>query len=382
MEIFLRVLRVALGFMIVWTACADTLWRQYGFTPSHTSFNDSETILTRANVSRLVLLWSGDIGRAVGSAPILGYTAIFVANDGRVRALKEQSGERRWVRLSCSGEGTVEPAFGHGILIVGDGGGDLAGYEPATGKQVWCDDESGSIVSVPAVMDDTVYITNGVDAIALNQFTGRQHWRFTAADFSPLTTTPAIADGVVYVTGRNSVFALDQLTGEKLWRTNLGFQANISAPAVSNGIVYVGGTALYALSAADGALIWKNASVGVNVSTPAIAEGRVFVNSQDPSFGLWAFDANNGAFLWMRERPGESLATVTVANGVIYDIAETGELMMFDTKHGLFLGAVADPDGKPFRADIGSQPIVSNGTVYVSTGDLYSPNRVDAFRLP
>src|SRR5205814_2100336 len=89
-----------------------------------------------------------------------------------------------------------------GLLFVGDGGGDLAAYDPATGEQVWCDDESGSITSAPAVNDDTVYITNGGDAIAVDQFTGTRLWTFTPADFSPLTETPAIANGVVYVTGR------------------------------------------------------------------------------------------------------------------------------------------------------------------------------------
>jgi outer membrane protein assembly factor BamB len=361
---------------------ADTAWRQYGFSSPHTSFNESETILTRGNVSQLTRIWSGKVGRAVGSAPIFGRATVFAASDGRVVALKAHTGERRWGRLSCSGEGAVQPALGQGVLLVGDGGGDLAGYDPLTGDQVWCDDESGSIVSAPAVEGDTVYITNGTDAVALNQLTGGQRWRFTAADFNPLTSTPAIANGTVFVTGGNAVFALDQGTGRKLWRHNLGFQANISAPSVSEGIVYVGGTAFYALSVVDGHLIWTNNSVGVNVSTPAIAAGKVFVNSQDPNFGLWAFDAENGSFRWMTIMPGESLATVTVANGVVYDVAESGELMMFNSEHGGLLGKLVDPDGAPFLADIGAQAVVANGTVYISTGDQFSSNRVDAFRLP
>jgi outer membrane protein assembly factor BamB len=372
------VITLSLVFSIVSPSShADTLWRQYGFNAAHTSFNDSETILTRANVSQLTLLWSGKIGQAVGPAPILGFSNVFVASDGNVIALKAQSGEKRWGHLSCSGEETVQPALGRGILLVGDGGGDLAGYNPSTGDQVWCDDESGSIVSAPAVMGNTVYITNFGEVVVVDQSMGQPRWR---ADTG--TKTPAIANGVVYVTGGNSVVALDQMTGKKLWQHNLGFQANISAPSVSNGIVYVGGRALYALSAVDGHLIWKNTSVGVNVSMPAIAEGKVFVNSQDPNFGLWAFDAGDGSFVWMTNKPGESLATVTVANGVVYDIAETGELMMFNSERGSFLGSVVDPEGAPFSADFDAQPVVANGTVYVSTGDLSSPNRVDAFRLP
>jgi outer membrane protein assembly factor BamB len=381
---FLPAVALTLGFLFYSVAPlkAQTAWRQYGFTSTHTSFNETETILTRANVSELTWVWSGRIGRAVGSAPIFGGATVFAAGDGHVVALKAHTGERRWGHLSCSGQATVQPALGHGVLLVGDGGGDLAGYEPLSGDQIWCDDESGSIVSAPAVFGNTVYITNGVDAVALDQSTGEQRWRFTAADFNPLTNTPAIASGMVFVTGGNAVFALDQMTGKKLWRHNLPFQANISAPSFSEGIVYVGGTGLYALSAIDGHVIWKNNSVGVNVSTPAVAAGKVFVNSQDPNFGLWAFDASNGSFQWMTIKPGESLATVTVANGVVYDVAESGELMMFNSEHGTFLGKLADPDGTPFSANIGAQPVVANATVYVSTGDLFGPNRVDAFRLP
>jgi outer membrane protein assembly factor BamB len=118
--------------------------------------------------------------------------------------------------------------------------------------------------------------------------------------------------------------------------------------------------------------------VGVNVSTPAIAHNKVFVNSEDPLFGLWAFDANTGAFVWRNATPGEPESTLTVANGVIFDIAEFGELMMFNSATGAFLGSIVDPDGHQSQPRLGrQQPAVVNGVVYFPTAD-----RVDAFRLP
>src|SRR5256886_5182149 len=213
------------------TPLADTLWRQYGFNAAHTSYNDSETILNPSNVSHLTLLWTSDTFNAQATAPTLGPSSVFVASDGRVRALKENSGVRRWVRLSCSGERTVQPAFGRGLLLAGDGGGDLAAYDPATGQQVWCDDESGSITSAPAVADDSVYITNGGDAIAIDQFTGTRRWTFTPTDFSPLTETPAIANGVGYVTGGGAVFSVGQAPGHKIWPHNPQPQAHNSTPS-------------------------------------------------------------------------------------------------------------------------------------------------------
>src|ERR1051325_7409336 len=125
-------------------------WLQYGYTPAHTSFNNSEATLTRDNVSQLAWVWSGKTGRSVGSAPIFGPTSVFVAVDGRIISLRAHGGQTRWAHLSCSGEGTVQPALGHHALLVADGGGDLAAYDPATGDQIWCDDESGSITSASA----------------------------------------------------------------------------------------------------------------------------------------------------------------------------------------------------------------------------------------
>jgi YVTN family beta-propeller protein len=162
-----------------------------------------------------------------------------------------------------------------------------------------------------------------------------------------------------------------------LWRANLGAQTNISAPSVASGTVYVGGTGLFALNATTGHRRWVRHTVGVNVSTPAIAYRKVFVNSQDPDFGLWAFNAITGAFLWRREAPEESEATVTVANHVVYDIAENGKLMMFKTSTGAILGTIVDPHGHRFNSLFGAQPAVLNGKVYIP-----AENRIDAFRLP
>jgi eukaryotic-like serine/threonine-protein kinase len=173
----------------------------------------------------------------------------------------------------------------------------LAAYDPVTGNQIWCNDESGSITSAPAVNQSTVYITNGSDVVAINQSTGLPQWQFTPADFSPVTNTPAVGNGAVYVTGGNSVFALSMKNGHLLWRTTLGSQAYISAPSVAGETVYVGGSALYALNAATGSRLWVQHAAGVNVSMPAIAYGEVLVNSQDPEFGLWAFNAVTGALL-------------------------------------------------------------------------------------
>jgi outer membrane protein assembly factor BamB len=364
----------------------DPAWPQYGFLPNHPSFDKTHQTLTRTNVSSLTWKWVGEVGAPIASAPVVGSGIAYVAAGGTIYAFEASDGASLWSHLACGGDkdNAAQPALGSQALFVGDAGGELAAYDPATGNQLWCSDVGREITSAPAVDATNVYITNGASAVAVDQLTGTPRWFFTPADLSPVTNTPAVYNGGVYVTGGNSVFALAGTTGQQLWRTDLGPQYNISAPAVAGNTVYVGGSSLYALSASTGSLLWTQNQVGVNVTMPAIAYGKVFVNSQDPRFGLWAFQASNGAFLWRNQTAEEPLSTVTVVNGIVFDIVDTavGGVIMFDSDTGAVLGRIVDPDGHPFNDFFGSQPAVVGGAVYIPTADYLGSNRLDVFGLP
>src|SRR3989442_6878012 len=174
------------------TAPAAT-WSQYGFQTNHSSFNQTETALTRANVSSLAWKWAGDVGAPISSAPVVGQGIVYVAAGGTIFAFQASDGAPLWSHFSCSGVNTVQAALGAQALLVGDGGGDLAAYDPITGGQIWCRDEGGSIISAPAVEGTTVYVTNGASVIAVDQLTGNEQWRLTPSDLSPVTNTPAVS---------------------------------------------------------------------------------------------------------------------------------------------------------------------------------------------
>ena len=56
-----------------------------------------------------------------------------------------------------------------------------------------------------------------------------------------------------------------------------------SSPAVADGVVYVGSTDryLYAFDAATGEEVWRVATGGFIISSPAVANGVVYVGSRD-----------------------------------------------------------------------------------------------------
>jgi eukaryotic-like serine/threonine-protein kinase len=88
------------------------------------------------------------------------------------------------------------------------------------------------------------------------------------------------------------------------WKFHTG-AAVISSPAVADGRVYFGSSDhnLYALDAQSGAQRWKFASKGRISSSPAVADGVVYFGSFDGTF--YALDAEHGTLRWKFVTGGE-----------------------------------------------------------------------------
>ncbi len=129
---------------------------------------------------------------------------------------------------------------------------------------------------------------------------------------------PAVADGLVYVGGPN-LHALDARTGAKVWELCCGGDYRVdSSPAVANRVVYVGalGGKVFALDASTGVLLWSYPTSGAVWSSPAVANGVVYVGSDDHN--VYALDAKTGAKLWSYDTGDRVFSSPAVANGVVY----------------------------------------------------------------
>src|SRR4051794_9403136 len=186
----------------------------------------------------------------------------------------------KWV-ATTGGNVSATPAVDGNAVYVPDWGGNLFRFNAATGRVVWqhqISEYNGIAGSVsrtgPALDGDSVFIGSqkGGDLIAVSAKTGAKLW-VTQLDAHPdavVTSAPAVANGVVYVgvssteessatnpayaccTFRGSVVALDEATGRILWKTftvpdNHGQQGGYSGGGGG------GGTAL--LRAAPGPLL-------------------------------------------------------------------------------------------------------------------------------
>jgi outer membrane protein assembly factor BamB len=349
----------------------------FHFDVCHTGYNPYEHILSTSNVGGLVLDWaytSPTNPHAAISSPAVvnGVVYIGAVEDYTMYALNAHDGTLLW-SYQTSGQVWSSPAVENGIVYFGSYDGNLYALNATTGTLIWKYDTGGQVAESPTVVSGIVYTSSGDGSVyALRAATGTLVWKYTTGNY--VRSSPAVVNGVVYFGSTDHyVYALNAITGTLLWKYDAGDQIFESSPAVFHGIVYIGVDAyagtLIALNASSGQLIWSY-PIGVQInSSPAIANGIVYLAPSDDY--LYAIDAVTGTLAWKVATPGGG-GTPTVANGVVYCGGGSG-LSAFDAGTGAILWNTA-------IGVVGSQstPVVVNGVMYIGTN---YPTTVRAYNL-
>ena len=181
--------------------------------------------------------------------------------------------------------------------------------------------------------------------------------------------SPAVVDGVMYIDandvhGVDYLYAVNANTGMYLWSYAKGSQTS-SSPAVANGLVFVGGhdNAVFAVHAQTGTLAWKFATGNAVWGAPSVANGIVYVISWDGN--MYALDAATGTQLWTQPVGSFVMGTPAIAAGVAYIPAgNSASLYAVDAKTGAPRWSVNNGSSM-----LWSSPAVANGIVYAGMDD-------------
>ena len=138
-----------------------------------------------------------------------------------------------------------------------------------------------------------------------------------------------------------------------------------SSPAVAEGVVYVGNGCnhLYAIDSKTGQEKWKFHTGCGGVSTPAIAEGVVYVGNGCNH--LYAIDSKTGQEKWFNIDCG-GVSTPAITEGVVYVGSTDSHLYAVDSKTGQEKWKFKTGDR------IVSSPAVADGVVYFAGDALYA----------
>jgi outer membrane protein assembly factor BamB len=120
-----------------------------------------------------------------------------------------------------------------------------------------------------------------------------------------------------------------------LWRFSKGSGLIEFQPVLANGVLYFvrnGGIA-YAVDAKTGKLRWQRQVASLAASSPAWANGRIFITSLVPG-SIKALDAKTGRVLWKRPLPSRAESSPIVVNGVVYFGSESGTVYALHANNG------------------------------------------------
>ena len=229
----------------------------------------------------------------------------------------------------------------------------------------------GGQIPVPAVDEDTVYVTSSAgELMAFRTTDGRRRWR---AKTGGRWYGPRVADATVYCPTGDTLHARATDDGGKRWAHE--WEGNLtSMPTVDGDTVYVGNTDratyhgegsaypedLFALATSDGSVRWKRALANELGGAPVAADGRLYV--QLGTSKVYALDPTDGTTIWQTSEVsvyGGAVGGLVVVDGTL--VASAGNYLV---------GLDPSSGDVPWRFNTTATEIISNdGTAIAPVTD-------------
>ena len=233
-------------------------------------------------------------------------------------------------------------------------------------------------------------------------------WTASISGSSPqarLAAAPVVAGGKLYVIDSSAtVIAMDAKTGAKLWSAPLPADGN--GRARFGGGVSILGDRVYAatgvgdvvaMNAADGAVVWKKRPGGPLRGAPTLANGHVYVMSQDNQ--IFALNQTDGETQWTETGTLEATAVFGVAapaaaQGTVVAGYSSGELTAYRYENGRTLwgdalSRTSIATSVATLTDIDANPVIDRGRVFaigqggrMASYELVSGQRLWEINIP
>jgi len=227
-------------------------------------------------------------------------------NDDYLYALDANTGQEKWKYLT-GGNVSASPTVLNNIVYFGSSDGKLYALTVSTGQLNWSF-ETGAMInqSGPSLVNGVIYVGSRDSYLyAVDANSGTLIWKYFANGISLEQSSPTVANGIVYIGGwydisfgtKGNLYAINTTTGNLVWEKLLNTGIS-SSPCVANGKLYITADDLkiHALDAASGAGLWEK-EILPNSASPAVSNGMVYVGGGGSHY-FYAFDASTGAEIW------------------------------------------------------------------------------------
>lgn len=226
---------------------------------------------------------------------------------------------------------TAVPILVDDTLYCGSTDGGLYALDPASGEVRFRHDARTKIVSAPSVDGGRLFL-GGLDGgvVVFDLRSRREIARTTLS--GAISSTPVPAGDILVVGCRDyTLYGLKRGDLSIAWTFSFWFSWVESAPAVVDGLAYIGGSDFARVTALDphtGRPRWSTATGGLTWGTPLVTEDAVFAGTsaqRDAIIphrgGIVALDRKTGAPLWRVDAP---LATGAARAGFLGSLVLAG----------------------------------------------------------
>jgi len=345
-------------------------------------------------------------------------------DDNTMYCFNATNGQILWTYTpDTNGYFCVGCAVAYGMVYELNKDGNLYAINIETGNLVWKYKGPGPLVfpGNPTVADGMVYATTGQNAqylgqvghsqfACLNAYTGKPIWKLPIEALAPRESV-AVAYGTLYLIPGDVTTAVDTISGaeytslNQLWAigtnstkiptpsatptpTGTPISTPIPTPVptptstpiltsitASNWPMW-GNDPAHSSTAQVGpsnlTLAWKFTTNGAVISSPTVADGIVYVGSEDKN--IYAIGALNGSLIWNFTTRDAVESSPAVANGKVYTGGDDGYVYCLNAYTGALIWQTFVNGDLPFTfGDIvlKSSPVVSGGIVYIGSLDGY-----------
>lgn len=312
-------------------------------------------------------IWQFKPSGYASSAPALADGTLYIGTWGKkLYAIDADSGEEQWSRDIGHRFGSSSPVVVDDTVFVGTiGDGPLV----VSGEE---DEEEFEACAF----------------LAMDADTGELQWQYRDfGEKENIHSSPAVADDRVFFGAETAVYALDIDTGDVVWTRDISTHPD-SSPAVVDGTVYYGAPSndgsgppahVWALDAASGETLWTSGIDDTSLRiSPAVANSRVYVPASstrictDECYGetrgrLYALDADSGDRQWMTEIKTDTRSSPAVADGMVYVGCRDGlSAVTTEGENAWRVSFEGERDDGPY---VKSSPAVADGHVFIGASD-------------
>lgn len=210
------------------------------------------------------------------------------------------------------------------------------------GEERWRCSGNAQRISAPAVEGSVACVTAGTNTLSIIDVESGRLQNTFALDFNASFSAPALSNGIVYIPCRGPHLWAVGLNGHVHWQFNAkdvsdATWLHMTPTLIGDRILVVTSTgSVLALATQDGYPIWQVTvgPEGKRLGPPTTDGERLYVGASD---GLYAFNPEDGHQLWAFATTRRIRAASTVVGGVVYAACHDHHLYALDALSGKLL---------------------------------------------